>query len=107
MKEKRTVLTILLSACLIFTFAVSFGSFFSKAESSHLITEARSKYFTSIEIEQGDTLWEIALHYMSDEYPSAEAYIDEVMSLNSLHDDRICAGQFLMVPYYADALSEY
>lgn len=59
------------------------------------------KYYTSIEIEQGDTLWSIACEYMSSEYDSIQDYIDEVKELNQLGPDDIHVGQYLMIPYYS------
>lgn len=59
------------------------------------------KYYTSIEIQPGDTLWSIAAAYMSPEYDSVQDYIDEVKELNQLGPDHIHAGQYLTVPYYS------
>ncbi len=60
------------------------------------------KYFTCIVIEQGDTLYDIAATYMSEEYESAEEYIAEVKSINNLYSDDIMSGASLVVPYYAE-----
>ncbi|MEE1341258.1 MAG: LysM peptidoglycan-binding domain-containing protein [Lachnospiraceae bacterium] len=59
------------------------------------------KYFTTIEIEEGDTLWEIAKENRTEEYASIEAYIDEVKRTNHLESDQIEAGYSLLIPYYA------
>ena len=64
-------------------------------------SEIRSKYYTSIRIEQGDTLWGIADRYMTDEYKDRDAYIREVCEMNLISEDEIHAGQYLTVPYYA------
>lgn len=61
------------------------------------------KYYKSIEISAGDTLWSIAEENMSDEYESIYEYIDEVMDMNNLETDEIHYGQHLTVAYY-DAL---
>lgn len=58
------------------------------------------QYYTSVEIESGDSLWSIASEYMTDDYESVEAYVEEIKALNGLGDDRIHAGKFLLVPYY-------
>ena len=59
------------------------------------------KYYTSIIIEPGDSLWEIATEYMTSEYSGIEAYIMEVRTLNHLTDDEIMAGEYLTIPYYS------
>ncbi len=59
------------------------------------------KFYTSIQIEPGQTLWNIADTYYTDDYEDYNDYIDEVISLNHLSDSAIHAGQYLVVPYYA------
>lgn len=59
------------------------------------------KYYTSIKVEQGDTLWSIAKEHMGTEYASIQHYIDEVKQLNKLRVDDIHSGQYLMIPYYS------
>ena len=58
------------------------------------------KYYKSIEITDGDTLWSIAKENMSEEYDSVYAYIEEVMEMNNLESDQIHSGQYLTVAYY-------
>ncbi|MBO4373493.1 MAG: LysM peptidoglycan-binding domain-containing protein [Lachnospiraceae bacterium] len=61
----------------------------------------RSKYYRSIEIKKGDTLYSIAASYISSEYSGTGEYIDEVVRLNSLDDiNSIHAGDHLIVPYF-------
>lgn len=64
------------------------------------------KYYTSIAVENGDTLWQIASEYMEVEYTSLkyssiQEYINEIRSLNHLIDDKITAGEYLTIPYYS------
>ena len=63
------------------------------------------KYYTSVTVEVGDSLWQIAGDYIDSHYNSRESYIAEVRSINHLADnDTIYAGQILIVPYFS---SEY
>ena len=56
-------------------------------------TNASTKYYTCISIKAGDSLWDIADEYMTDEYISKQEYIDEVVSINKLDDESsITAG---------------
>ena len=65
--------------------------------------EVTYKYFTSIQVEAGDTLWTIACEYVSDEYSNVNEYIKEVCSINHISKNEIHAGQYLVIPYYASA----
>lgn len=60
------------------------------------------KYYTEITVSEGDSLWDIAQHYMTEEYDSPKAYIKEVKDINALLDaDQIYSGQHLIIPYYS------
>ena len=101
MRDNRSIIVIIITICIILGSAVTFGSFFSKAEDNHKDSLPVYKYYTSIEIVSGDTLWDIATEYISDEYTTINHYIDEVKNINSLATDDIYEGQFLTVPYYS------
>ncbi len=58
------------------------------------------KYYVSITIEPGDTLWSIAEENISDEYKNIKEYIKEVRSINSLTTTDITAGRHLVIPRY-------
>lgn len=90
----------------VFLAAVFFFLCFRTADTANAGTEntARYKYYTSIEIEDGSTLWEIAHKYMTEEYESPEAYIQEIKQINHLDSDVIYEGSYLCIPYYS---SEY
>ena len=53
-------------------------------------------------VEAGETLWDIAHVYVSDDQASVQKYIDEVKQINHLVNDKIYAGENLIVPYYSD-----
>lgn len=64
------------------------------------------KYYTSIEVKQGETLTSIAKDHLIG-YSSVSDYIDEVKFMNSLKDvDDIRAGQKLYIPYYSTEVKE-
>ena len=78
--------------------------------SYHTLTSAAStntdnvsyKYFTSIQVEAGDTLWSIAEEYADElHYSSNKEYINEVKMINKLRSDEIVSGQYLVIPYYS------
>ena len=55
--------------------------------------------YKSIQIQDGDTLWEIAEEYKTSEYESIYDYIDDLMAINGLVTDQIQEGQYLTVVY--------
>lgn len=61
-----------------------------------------NKYYTSVTVEAGDTLWSIATEYKKTATSSTKAYIEEIKSINNLSSDDITAGQNLIVVYYAE-----
>ena len=63
-------------------------------------TPTVSKYYKSICVEAGDTLWDIAEEYVKDVEVSRQAYIDEVCQLNGICEDEIYAGEYIVVAYY-------
>lgn len=58
------------------------------------------KYYTSICLEEGDTLWSLAERYNNHSVKTMEEYVQELKSMNCLIDDTIHAGNYLTVTYY-------
>ncbi|GFI01371.1 MAG: peptidoglycan-binding protein [Lachnospiraceae bacterium] len=85
---------------LVVTFSSLFFSFKTKAQGSD--KEILYKYYKSIVVQDGDTLWNYACQYGEEQYyGSYDDYINEVICINSLSDDKIIAGQHLILPYYS------
>ncbi len=88
---------------IILAFLVIFSvGFITKTVTAQRYTD-RIKLVTSIEVKKGDTLWSIASNYISDEYDDMNEYIEEIKGSNGMTSDHIRAGNFIIVPYYADA----
>ena len=62
------------------------------------------KYYTSIQVESGDTLWSIADQYMTGCDMDKQSYIDGVCQLSHLSDGRIHRGDYLIVADYCTDL---
>lgn len=62
----------------------------------------RIKYYTSILIEEGDSLWSIAEEYRPDDNISVKKYIKDLKKMNNMHSDTIHAGNYLTIYYYND-----
>lgn len=84
---------------LVIIFSVSFVTKTVTAQRS----SSRTKLVTSIEVKHGDTLWSIASDFMSEEYEDLNEFIDEIKDSNGISTDEIHAGNYIIVPYYADA----
>ena len=62
----------------------------------------RYKYYTSIQVHAGDSLWSIAGEYMTEEYRDVREYVNEVMQINGLGSENLHAGSYICVPYYSE-----
>lgn len=96
---KKNFLILVMTVCLIVTCSISLSGFRSNAKDD--TTEVSYKYYKSIAVAGNDTLWSIAEEYMDEEhYDSITDYIEEVKSMNSLTNDTIHYGEYLIIPYY-------
>ena len=59
------------------------------------------KSFTTIEIEEGDTLYSIADEY-SVSVADIDDYINEVKTINNLKNDTIHTGCYLIIPVFTE-----
>ncbi|MDR2889147.1 MAG: LysM peptidoglycan-binding domain-containing protein [Lachnospiraceae bacterium] len=97
---KRKIMISTMILILVAAFSVTLGSIFVQAKATDQLPS--HKYFTSIEVGAGDTLWSIANDNISlTHYASIGDYIDEVLQINNLSGDEINAGQHLIIPYYS------
>ena len=96
---QKNLALLVVAVFLVVAFSILCGSIFANAESQD--TARKFKYYTSIEIKYGESLWSIAEEYIDrDYYDSIKTYIDEVMRINHLPDENIRAGQHIIVPYF-------
>lgn len=95
---RRQCFLVLLTVLLILFLTVSYHAILSKATTGENVSY---KYYTSIKIAYGESLWSIADKYAGEEYASAEDYVHEVMKINHLQEEVLIAGQYLVVPYYS------
>lgn len=99
-KKNRTCLIRKISILLFVICVLFFGNGFVSAQKA---SEKQSlcKYYKSIEVASGDTLWTIADKYFTSEYDSKAEYIEEVLEINQMDSTDLYADQKLIVPYYA------
>ena len=96
--EKRLIVVI---GIIVISLGILLGSSISAFASAR--EKARiHKYYTSIQLRQGDSLWELAGEYSSTDQ-SEQEFIDEVCEVNGISESNILhSGQYLVVPYYSD-----
>ena len=97
---KRNIMTLIISALAIISLSILLISF--STEANDMEHQPSYKYFKSVEIAKGDTLWSIAKDNIDYEYyKNTYDYVNEVKRMNSLTSDRIVAGSYIIVPYYS------
>lgn len=96
-----TLICLIMILSIFMSFSVSHVS---AQENTRTVTEqlnkdvlSNHKYYRSIEIQRGDTLWEIAKDSMTSEYNSISEYIKALKEINGLDSDEIQAGRMLII----------
>ena len=57
-------------------------------------------YYSSIEIQEGDSLWKIADRYRKGSRMTTQEYVKQLQRMNRLTGDTIHAGAHLTIVYY-------
>jgi len=97
-QEKRIIFMICTVFCVL---AVILGAFSLKGKAEG-DDQQTFKYYTSVRLNYGDTLWTMADRFMDQEHYTRASYINEVKSINHIHDENeLQAGMTLIVPYYS------
>ncbi len=75
----------------------------AKAQSTFEAESIQYKYYMSVKVESGDTIWDYAERYANKTYyDSYNTYINEVVRINSLPNEEITIGQYIILPYYSN-----
>ena len=89
---------------MFFVFVMVLSCFFGKtlvmanAEENSVVYD---RYYTNIEVQNGDTLWSIAKTYNKNSGMEIREYIREVKQMNRMISDDIEAGESLTIVYFA------
>lgn len=59
------------------------------------------KYYTSVQVTSGDTVWDMADRYIEGYDINKDAYVQEICELNHLQDGQIHSGDHLVMAYYS------
>ena len=101
-RRQRGLLAIVV--ILIVAFGILLGTSINALASSEKDIASYNKYYVSIRIESGDTLWTIADEYVEGFNFSKSDYIAEVCQINGISEDNIHAGDYIVVPYYSQEI---
>ena len=99
MKRRRVlrkhILTLALTFVLVITCSMMFFTVKTKAQNRD--EAVYYKYYKSITVSRGDSLWTYAEEYADeDHYDNYQIYIDEVLQMNGLSSEDITTGQHLV-----------
>lgn len=98
-RVNRGILVAAVAAVFIFLLGFFMGANNMNQVEARDYREAQ-KYYTSVEVEAGDTLWSIADEYMTAEYDSRDEFMNEVRQMNHITGSGIRCGSTILVPYY-------
>ena len=98
-RRQRGILAV--AIILVVAFGILLGSSINALASSDKDISSYNKYYVSIQVESGDTLWTIADEYIDGFNLSKNDYIAEVCQINQISEDEIHAGDYIVVPYYS------
>lgn len=99
-KRMRDLMIVLI--VIISFFSGFFGHTLLSARAEEEKSEPLNRYYTSIQLKQGDSLWNIANAYAGGSGYTTREYVDELKRMNGLSSESIHAGEFLTVVYFAE-----
>lgn len=85
--------------CFVMLLSCFFGKtlVMAQEEEKH---DPMTRYYTTVEVEEGDSLWKIAERYNKNSGMDTRVYVRELKAMNRLSCDRIDAGDCLLVMYF-------
>lgn len=102
-RRKRKIAKQMMTVAFLFTLSLSIMAGFislakeNKRETPYSVCSDSSKYYKTIIIHPGETLWSIAETYCTDDCKTLTDYIDLLKELNHLKGDTIYAGERILV----------
>ncbi len=64
------------------------------------------RYYTTITVQKGDSLWSIAKTYSQGSELGIREYIQELKTINGMASDRINAGDYITIVYFPEQPKE-
>lgn len=98
--NRKLIFTMILT----FIIALTYGSVMAGASSQKEKAAHKYKYYSSIQLQPGTSLWSLASEYADQDIISHDDYMKELKKINCLSSDTIHAGQHLTFFYYSEEL---
>ncbi len=96
-RNLTVVLLMILAFCSGF-----FGHTLLNAHAEEKRVQPLNRYYTSIQLRQGDSLWDIAGKYARETDYSVKEYVEELKRINGLKGEDIHSGEFLTIVYFGE-----
>ena len=99
----RRIRFIALVSTFVFLFISVIGTNLVIANANHEDAKSYQKQYIMVDVEKGDTVWDIANEYMSPGYDEVTDLMKEIGFINNLDEEfSVQSGKVLMIPYYAE-----
>ena len=93
--QLRSKMRFVLVLAIIFGLIIGFGIFSHRVYAGSRSEGASVLCYHSLEIQHGDTLWQLCDGYIDAGFPDRKSYIREVCRINHImEDDCICDGDY-------------
>lgn len=79
-----------------------FGHTLLSAHAEEKGAQAPNRYYTSIQLKNGDSLWDIAHTYAGGSGYTVREYVEELKRMNGLDSEDIHSGEYLTVMYFTE-----
>lgn len=79
-----------------------FGHTLLSAHAEEKNAQTLNRYYTSIQLKNGDSLWDIAHTYAGESGYTVREYVEELKRMNGLSSEAIHSGEYLTVMYFAE-----
>ena len=97
LRNLTVILLMILAFCSGF-----FGHTLLNARAEEPATPELKRYYTSVQLRQGDNLWDLAEQYRQGSGYSREEYMEELKRMNGLRSEQLHSGEYLTVVYFAE-----
>ena len=98
-RRQKSILAV--TVIVVVALGILLGNSMNAMASSDKDVASFNKYYVSIRVENGDTLWTIADEYIDGFNIEKTEYIEEVCQINEISQNDIHAGDYIVVPYYS------
>lgn len=98
-RRQKSILAV--AVIVVVAFGILLGNSINAMASADKDVASYNKYYVSVRVQSGDTLWTIADEYVDGFNIEKTDYITEVCQINEISENDIHAGDYIVVPYYS------